>query len=49
VEAGRAGRFGAVVGVDRVGQAAALAEHGATVVVSDLAELLDGPAAEAST
>ena len=41
VEAGRAGRFAAVVGVDRVGQADALAEHGATVVVRDLAELLD--------
>jgi beta-phosphoglucomutase family hydrolase len=40
VEAGRAGRFGAVIGVDRVGQAAALADHGATRVVSDLAELL---------
>jgi beta-phosphoglucomutase family hydrolase len=42
VEAGRAGKFGVVVGVDRVGQADALAEHGATIVVSDLAELLDG-------
>ena len=41
VEAGRAGGFGYVVGVDRVGQAEALAEHGADVVVSDLAELLD--------
>jgi HAD superfamily hydrolase (TIGR01509 family) len=41
VEAGRAGRFGLVVGVDRVGQAAALGEHGADVVVQDLAELLD--------
>jgi beta-phosphoglucomutase family hydrolase len=41
VEAGRAGDFGCVVGVDRVGQAAALREHGADVVVSDLAELLD--------
>lgn len=41
VEAGRAGHFRAVVGVDRVGQAEALAEHGATVVVRDLAELLD--------
>jgi beta-phosphoglucomutase family hydrolase len=41
VEAGRAGNFGFVVGVDRVGQADALAEHGADVVVSDLAELLD--------
>jgi beta-phosphoglucomutase-like phosphatase (HAD superfamily) len=40
VEAGRAGGFGFVVGVDRVGQAEALREHGARVVVSDLAELL---------
>jgi beta-phosphoglucomutase family hydrolase len=40
VAAGSAGRFGAVVGVDRVGQAAALADHGATIVVQDLAELL---------
>jgi len=40
VEAGRAGRFGLVVGVDRVGQAEALREHGADVVVTDLAELL---------
>jgi beta-phosphoglucomutase family hydrolase len=40
VEAGRAGRFGFVVGVDRVGQAEALREHGADVVVQDLAELL---------
>jgi beta-phosphoglucomutase family hydrolase len=41
VEAGRAGRFGLVVGVDRVGQADQLREHGADVVVRDLAELLD--------
>jgi beta-phosphoglucomutase family hydrolase len=41
VEAGRAGRFGCVVGVDRGGAAAGLREHGADVVVSDLAELLD--------
>jgi beta-phosphoglucomutase family hydrolase len=41
VEAGRAGAFGHVVGVDRVGQADALREHGADVVVSDLAELLE--------
>jgi beta-phosphoglucomutase family hydrolase len=41
VEAGRAGHFGFVVGVDRVGQADALKEHGADVVVKDLAELLD--------
>jgi len=40
VEAGRAGAFGCVVGVDRVGQADALRDHGANVVVSDLAELL---------
>jgi phosphoglycolate phosphatase-like HAD superfamily hydrolase len=30
-----------VVGVDRVGQADALEEHGADIVVKDLAELLD--------
>jgi len=40
VEAGRAGHFGCVIGVDRVGQRDALREHGATVVVDDLAELL---------
>jgi beta-phosphoglucomutase family hydrolase len=40
VEAGRAGRFGRVIGVDRAGQAAALAQHGADVVVKDLAELI---------
>jgi beta-phosphoglucomutase-like phosphatase (HAD superfamily) len=40
VAAGRSGRFGLVVGVDRVGQAAALRVHGADVVVSDLAELV---------
>lgn len=44
VAAGHAGHFGFVVGVDRVGQASALAEHGADRVVQDLAELLDaGP------
>ncbi len=43
VEAGRAGRFGRVVGVDRVGQAEELAAHGADVVVADLAELLQAP------
>ncbi|WP_432534579.1 beta-phosphoglucomutase family hydrolase [Kineococcus arenarius] len=41
VQAGRAGAFGVVVGVDRVGHADALREHGADVVVQDLAELLD--------
>jgi beta-phosphoglucomutase-like phosphatase (HAD superfamily) len=40
VEAGKAGDFGAVIGVDRVGQADALAERGATRVVQDLDELL---------
>jgi beta-phosphoglucomutase family hydrolase len=40
VAAGRAGGFGFVVGVDRVGQAAELREHGADVVVRDLADLL---------
>jgi beta-phosphoglucomutase family hydrolase len=46
VEAGRAGGFGFVVGVDRVGSghAEALREHGADIVVQDLAELL-APAA----
>jgi beta-phosphoglucomutase family hydrolase len=43
VEAGRAGHFGFVVGVDRVGQADALAAHGADIVVGDLAELLQAP------
>jgi beta-phosphoglucomutase family hydrolase len=43
VEAGRAGHFGFVVGVDRVGQAEALKAHGADIVVEDLAELLDRP------
>jgi beta-phosphoglucomutase-like phosphatase (HAD superfamily) len=41
VAAGRAGRFGFVVGVDRTGQADALREQGADIVVSDLAELLE--------
>jgi beta-phosphoglucomutase family hydrolase len=40
VAAGRAGRFGCVVGVNRVGQREALLEHGADVVVDDLEELL---------
>ncbi len=42
VAAGRAGAFGLVVGVDRVGQADELKSHGADVVVRDLAELLEG-------
>lgn len=41
VQAGRAGSFACVVGVDRVGQAKELREHGADIVVGDLAELLD--------
>ena len=41
VEAGRAGKFGFVVGVDRVDQADALRQHGANIVVTDLADLLD--------
>jgi beta-phosphoglucomutase family hydrolase len=41
VEAGRAGRFAFVVGVNRVGQADALRAHGADVVVDDLADLLE--------
>ncbi len=42
VEAGHAGGFALVVGVDRVGQADALREHGADIVVRDLADLLQG-------
>jgi beta-phosphoglucomutase family hydrolase len=42
VQAGRDGHFGYVVGVDRVGQADALRAHGASIVVLDLADLLDG-------
>jgi beta-phosphoglucomutase family hydrolase len=42
VAAGKAGAFGFVVGVDRLGQADALRAHGADVVVADLAELLEG-------
>jgi beta-phosphoglucomutase family hydrolase len=40
VEAGRAGNFGFVIGVDRVGQAEDLRKNGADVVVTDLAELI---------
>jgi beta-phosphoglucomutase family hydrolase len=40
VQAGRAGHFGVVIGVDRVGHAEALRRNGADVVVTDLAELL---------
>lgn len=41
VQAGRAGRFGYVVGVDRVGQSPALRAAGADIVVTDPAELLE--------
>jgi beta-phosphoglucomutase family hydrolase len=41
VEAGHAGHFGFVVGVDRANQADALRRHGADVVVRDLAMLLE--------
>ncbi|MGH2906622.1 MAG: beta-phosphoglucomutase family hydrolase [Solirubrobacterales bacterium] len=41
VQSGRSGNFGFVVGVDRVGQADALKEHGADVVVQDLKELME--------
>ncbi|SCL25072.1 haloacid dehalogenase superfamily, subfamily IA, variant 3 with third motif having DD or ED/beta-phosphoglucomutase family hydrolase [Micromonospora nigra] len=41
VAAGRAGGFGYVVGVDRAGQADELLAHGADIVVTDLADLLD--------
>lgn len=40
VEAGRAGNFGLVIGVDREGHGDALRRHGADVVVGDLGELL---------
>jgi beta-phosphoglucomutase family hydrolase len=39
VAAGRAGGFGYVVGIDRVGQADALREQGADIVVTDLSQL----------
>jgi beta-phosphoglucomutase family hydrolase len=55
VASGRAGKFGWVVGVNRTGQAEALKENGADVVVDDLADLLtpdllhaDDPSGDAS-
>jgi beta-phosphoglucomutase family hydrolase len=42
VAAGRAGGFGLVIGVDRGAGAKALTDAGADIVVTDLAELLDG-------
>jgi beta-phosphoglucomutase family hydrolase len=41
VAAGQAGGFAVVVGVDRLNHAGALREHGATIVVEDLSELLE--------
>jgi HAD superfamily hydrolase (TIGR01509 family) len=41
VEAGRAGRFASVVGVDRIGHGADLLAHGADLVVTDLRQLLE--------
>lgn len=41
VAAGRAGNFGFVIGVDRVSRPDVLRRHGADVVVTDLAELLE--------
>lgn len=41
VQAGRAGGFGCVVGVDRVSHPGELLAHGAHIVVDDLSELLD--------
>jgi beta-phosphoglucomutase family hydrolase len=40
VQAGRAGGFGWVVGVDRTHQADELRSHGADIVISDLADIL---------
>jgi alpha,alpha-trehalase len=42
VQAGSAGRFGTVIGVDRAGQAAALRQAGANAVVEDLAQVRIG-------
>ncbi len=40
VKAGRAGRFGLVIGVDRTHNGATLRQHGADVVVTDLAQVV---------
>jgi alpha,alpha-trehalase len=39
VQAGSRGKFGCVIGVDRVGQATVLEEKGADIVVADLSEI----------
>ena len=41
VQAGRAGGFGLVIGVDQKGKPEKLKQHGADIVVKDLAEMLD--------
>ncbi|WP_181783015.1 beta-phosphoglucomutase family hydrolase [Pseudonocardia pini] len=41
VQAGHAGNFGLVIGVDRLDHAQALRAHGADIVVKDLQELLE--------
>ena len=41
VEAGRAGSFGLVIGVDRTGEGRELLAHGADLVVRDLVQLLE--------
>jgi beta-phosphoglucomutase-like phosphatase (HAD superfamily) len=48
VAAGPVGGFGFVVGVDRTVEADALREHGADIVISDLAELLDAAGGKAA-
>jgi len=48
VEAGARGRFLAVVGVDRVGHAEGLREHGADLVTSDLTKLFNGDGSPSS-
>jgi Cof subfamily protein (haloacid dehalogenase superfamily)/HAD superfamily hydrolase (TIGR01509 family) len=49
VEAGRAGHFGYIIGVDRLGREEELRSHGADIVVPDLAALLEpAPSAAAS-
>jgi alpha,alpha-trehalase len=41
VRAGQAGKFALVIGVDRTGNAEALRENGADIVVADVGDLLD--------
>ncbi len=43
VQAGRSGKFGLVIGVDRLGDADALRANGANMVVPDLGDLLLSP------